>query len=52
MKKKPVKRNSLWNGGVKMAYEIREMDTSEYGVLSDFLYEAIFQRDDNNRYRR
>ena len=35
-----------------MAYEIREMDTSEYGVLSDFLYEAIFQRDDNNRLPR
>lgn len=35
-----------------MAYEIREMDPSEYGVLSDFLYEAIFQRDDNNRLPR
>lgn len=35
-----------------MAYEIREMDPSEYGVLSDFLYEAIFQRNDNNRLPR
>ena len=28
-----------------MNYEIREMHTEEYPLLSDFLYEAIFQRD-------
>ena len=29
-------------------YFIREIDRSEYFVLKDFLYEAIFQRDPNN----
>lgn len=28
-----------------MNYKIREMRKSEYGLLEDFLYEAIFQRD-------
>lgn len=29
-------------------YEIRSIKLEELGVLSDFLYEAIFQRDENN----
>lgn len=29
-------------------YFIREINTSEYFLLKDFLYEAIFQRDPNN----
>lgn len=29
-------------------YEIREIKKEEIGVLEDFLYEAIFQRDENN----
>lgn len=31
-----------------MNYIIREMEPSEYPILSDFLYEAIFQPDENN----
>jgi len=31
-----------------MKYNIREMDTNEYPLLADFLYEAIFQRDNSN----
>ena len=31
-----------------MNYTIRQMKPSEYPLLSDFLYEAIFQRDENN----
>ncbi|WP_312433577.1 GNAT family N-acetyltransferase [Lacrimispora sp.] len=31
-----------------MKYSIREMYAHEYPLLADFLYEAIFQRDDNN----
>lgn len=31
-----------------MKYNIREMDTHEYPLLADFLYEAIFQRDNSN----
>ena len=31
-----------------MEIKIRKMDPSEYELLSDFLYEAIFQRDENN----
>ena len=31
-----------------MNYIIREMHSYEYPLLDDFLYEAIFQRDDNN----
>lgn len=31
-----------------MKYIIREMYAHEYPLLADFLYEAIFQRDDNN----
>ncbi len=34
--------------GVIMDYFIREIKSSEYAVLEDFLYEAIFQPDDNN----
>lgn len=29
-------------------YIIREMEVKEYPILRDFLYEAIFQRDENN----
>lgn len=29
-------------------YEIRNINKEEIGVLNDFLYEAIFQRDENN----
>ena len=36
----------------KMEIKIRKMDPSEYELLSDFLYEAIFQRDENNRLPR
>ncbi len=31
-----------------MNYIIREMHSYEYPLLEDFLYEAIFQRDENN----
>lgn len=31
-----------------MKYIIRQMHTSEYPLLDDFLYEAIFQRDQTN----
>jgi hypothetical protein len=31
-----------------MEYIIREMKQSEYPLLDDFLYEAIFQRDETN----
>lgn len=31
-----------------MKYIIREMFVYEYPLLSDFLYEAIYQRDENN----
>lgn len=31
-----------------MKYIIREMKPYEYHVLENFLYEAIFQRDENN----
>jgi ribosomal protein S18 acetylase RimI-like enzyme len=31
-----------------MDYKIREMKKSEYKLLDDFLYEAIFQRDETN----
>lgn len=31
-----------------MEYSIREMNEEEYPLLADFLYEAIFQRDQNN----
>lgn len=31
-----------------MEYNIRKMETYEYPSLADFLYEAIFQRDENN----
>lgn len=31
-----------------MNIKIREMSYSEYPLLADFLYEAIFQRDENN----
>lgn len=31
-----------------MNFIIREMNPEEYVLLSDFLYEAIFQRDENN----
>lgn len=31
-----------------MNYKIRQMNPSEYPLLEDFLYEAIFQRDKNN----
>uniref|UniRef100_UPI0006CF2E07 GNAT family N-acetyltransferase n=1 Tax=Clostridium sp. NkU-1 TaxID=1095009 RepID=UPI0006CF2E07 len=31
-----------------MKYIIREMYAQEYPLLADFLYEAIFQRDENN----
>lgn len=31
-----------------MKYTIREMKQSEYHLLNDFLYEAIFQRDETN----
>ncbi len=31
-----------------MNYNIREMHELEYPLLADFLYEAIFQRDNNN----
>lgn len=31
-----------------MKYSIRQMQPTEYSFLSDFLYEAIFQRDENN----
>lgn len=31
-----------------MNYKIREMKQSEYKLLNDFLYEAIFQKDTNN----
>ena len=31
-----------------MDYKIREMKQSEYKLLDDFLYEAIFQRDETN----
>lgn len=31
-----------------MKYIIREMKSQEYLLLNDFLYEAIFQRDDTN----
>lgn len=31
-----------------MNYIIREMHSYEYPLLDDFLYEAIFQRDENN----
>lgn len=31
-----------------MKYTIREMKSQEYLLLNDFLYEAIFQRDDTN----
>lgn len=31
-----------------MEIKIRKMDPSEYELLSDFLYEAIFQRDEKN----
>lgn len=33
---------------IKMDYIIREMKPQEYPLLADFLYEAIFQRDENN----
>lgn len=31
-----------------MNYQIREMKPSEYSLLDDFLYQAIFQRDETN----
>lgn len=31
-----------------MKYIIREMQSEEYSLLDDFLYEAIFQRDETN----
>lgn len=31
-----------------MEFQIREMQPEEYPLLEDFLYEAIFQRDENN----
>lgn len=31
-----------------MEYWIRPMQPQEYSLLDDFLYEAIFQRDENN----
>ena len=31
-----------------MEYIIREMQLHEYPLLDDFLYEAIFQRDETN----
>lgn len=31
-----------------MKYIIREMKQSEYPLLNDFLYEAIFQHDETN----
>lgn len=31
-----------------MNYLIREMQKHEYTLLNDFLYEAIFQRDENH----
>lgn len=31
-----------------MEYIIRELEESEYEILEDFLYEAIFQRDEKN----
>lgn len=31
-----------------MKYTIREMEPTEYFLLSEFLYEAIFQKDENN----
>ena len=31
-----------------MKYIIREMHSHEYPLLDDFLYEAIFQRDETN----
>ncbi|WP_079428239.1 GNAT family N-acetyltransferase [Clostridium oryzae] len=31
-----------------MEYTIRQMKQSEYSLLNDFLYEAIFQRDETN----
>ncbi len=31
-----------------MDYIIREMKTDEYHLLDEFLYEAIFQRDEDN----
>lgn len=39
---------SEWNGVQFMNYTIREMKPSEYPILDDFLYEAIFQRDETN----
>lgn len=35
-----------------MKYIIREMKSSEYLLLEDFLYEAIFQRDETNLFPR
>lgn len=32
----------------KIDYEIREMRNFEYDLLNDFLYEAIFQKDEDN----
>ena len=34
--------------GVYMKYIIREMQSYEYYLLKDFLYETIFQPDENN----
>ena len=31
-----------------MEYLIRKMEVDEYPLLKDFLYEAIFQRDETN----
>lgn len=31
-----------------MRYKIREMESSEYPILDEFIYEAIFQRDETN----
>lgn len=36
----------------KVKYLIRMMQPTEYSVLNDFLYEAIFQRDESNRLPR
>ncbi|OPJ56626.1 acetyltransferase YpeA [Clostridium oryzae] len=33
---------------MNMEYTIRQMKQSEYSLLNDFLYEAIFQRDETN----
>ena len=46
VEQKPISKNL--KSEVSMEYIIREMNQHEYPLLNDFLYEAIFQRDESN----